>query len=114
MWELVTLELRYSYWQISTTSLAGKFLLQSQTKPVLVKSIMDPIQTKGMGTRATFREAEFCLSMKASHLTSLSVFWFPQVAVIFPFLVPLIVHDCYSLRSLPIQLLAIPEFLVHT
>jgi hypothetical protein len=42
----VTLELQYGHWQISTTSLAGNFFLQSQTKPVLVKCIMGPIQIK--------------------------------------------------------------------
>jgi hypothetical protein len=51
MWEPATLELQYSHQQISTTHLAGSFLLQSQTKAVLVKYTVGPIQIKGTGTR---------------------------------------------------------------
>jgi hypothetical protein len=51
MWELETLELQYGHLQISTTHLAGNFLLHSQTKPALVKYTVGPIQIRGTGTR---------------------------------------------------------------
>jgi hypothetical protein len=51
MWELATLELQYGLREISTTRLAGNFLLHSQTKPVLVKYTVGPIQIRGTGTR---------------------------------------------------------------
>jgi hypothetical protein len=61
IWEPVTLELQYGCQQISTTSLARNFLLQSQTKPVLVKYTFGPIQIKGTGTRKLSVRLRFVL-----------------------------------------------------
>jgi hypothetical protein len=88
MWDLVIMELQCAHWQTFTICLAGNFLLHSQTKPVLVKYTVGPFQIKGMGTRqAAVIAAEVC-PVKAVHLASLSAFWFPQIAVVFPFWYP--------------------------
>jgi hypothetical protein len=65
MWELATLELQYGLREISTTRLAGNFLLHSQTKPVLVKYTVGPIQVRGMGTRPLVSEAACLASISA-------------------------------------------------
>jgi hypothetical protein len=61
MWEPETLELQYGLRQISTTHLAGNFLLHSQTNAVLVKYTMGPVQIRGMGTKQLSVRLRFVL-----------------------------------------------------
>jgi hypothetical protein len=46
---------------ISTTHMAGDFLLQPQTNPVFVKYTLGPIEIKSMGTRQMSVRLRFVL-----------------------------------------------------
>jgi hypothetical protein len=93
-WEPVTQMWHCGHQSTSTIRLVEKFLLQSQSKPILVKYVVGPIQIRDTGTRQLPVRPRFVLLWELLAWLSYQPFDFPK-----QLLVPSALHDSYSLRG---------------